>query len=148
MASSESLRVLLVDDDCEILDAISSLLRHRGFTISTASNGAAALDQLRRQVLDVVVLDYRMPGMCGLRLAERIAKAHADIPIIMLSGELLTRQVLARTTAPIFKVLLKPIAADLLELTIRKADRHGKGLVSRRSATQDDNDPSAPPKTK
>jgi CheY-like chemotaxis protein len=64
--------VLVVDDHPLMLATIRTTLEREGYRVLVASNGAAALDVCRADVVDLVVLDHEMPGMNGLQVAERL----------------------------------------------------------------------------
>ncbi|CAD6542264.1 Regulator of RpoS [Paraburkholderia kirstenboschensis] len=80
--------ILVVDDEFDILTVWRLLLERHGYTVLTASNGAAALEQIRRTRPDVIVSDCMMPVMSGLQLC---AALYADpdlctIPVILCSA--------------------------------------------------------------
>ena len=79
-------KVLLVDDETDFIDSLSSRLEVRGLTVSTSSCGTEALDLLHEQKFDVVVLDLSMPGMDGLEVLRKMKDEAPDTEIIMLSG--------------------------------------------------------------
>jgi CheY-like chemotaxis protein len=81
-----SLRILLIDDNRHGLAARRSLLQELGHTVSTASSGQDGLDQFGREPFDVVVTDYRMPGLTGHQVIRKLRQANPDVPIVLLSG--------------------------------------------------------------
>jgi DNA-binding response OmpR family regulator len=80
-----AVRILLVDDDRELLVPLSEQLRHDGFDVTTARDGEEALKRLDTAWPDLLIIDLLMPRMDGLTLAREI-KARADLPIIVLSA--------------------------------------------------------------
>ena len=80
--------LLLVDDDPEILSLLQAKLRKEPFEIFTASEGETALDLVRQEHPDLVVLDVNLPGLSGLEICRALRKGKdtRNIPIIMLSG--------------------------------------------------------------
>ena len=78
-------RLLLVDDDVQLLVYLGDRLRRDGYDVSVARSGAEALERLDQSWPDLVILDLMMPRMSGDDLAARIKK-RADIPIIVLSA--------------------------------------------------------------
>jgi DNA-binding response OmpR family regulator len=81
-------RVLVVDDDVEILSMLNLRLTKRGYAVSTASDGASALELAARERPAVVLLDVMMPGMSGWEVAKalRADAATAGTKIIMVSA--------------------------------------------------------------
>lgn len=78
-------RILLVDDDRDLLVPLAEQLRHDGFDVMTARDGEEALRRLDTAWPDLLIIDLLMPRMDGLTLAREI-KARADLPIIVLSA--------------------------------------------------------------
>ena len=78
-------RILLVDDDPNLLVLLAEQLKADGYEISTARDGDEALRRLRSSWPDLLIIDMMMPRMDGLTLAREI-KAQADLPIIVLSA--------------------------------------------------------------
>jgi DNA-binding response OmpR family regulator len=78
-------RILLVDDDRDLLVPLAEQLRHDGFDVTTARDGEEALRRLDTAWPDLLIIDLLMPRMDGLTLAREI-KARADLPIIVLSA--------------------------------------------------------------
>jgi DNA-binding response OmpR family regulator len=78
-------RILLVDDDANLLVALAEQLRDDGFEVATARDGQEALRRLETGWPDLIILDLMMPRVDGLALAREI-KSAADLPIIVLSA--------------------------------------------------------------
>lgn len=78
-------KVLLVDDDAEMSEVIRHTLATRGFTVQCAQNGSAALDYLRVNKYDVIVLDWMMPGVSGVDVCQRLRETGNRTPILMLT---------------------------------------------------------------
>jgi DNA-binding NarL/FixJ family response regulator len=82
-------RLLIVDDEPNLLTAIAAVLRGEGFEVATARNGKDALLQLAKSIPDLIVSDIRMPLMDGYKLARQLRSAPhtALIPIVFLSAK-------------------------------------------------------------
>jgi DNA-binding response OmpR family regulator len=78
-------RLLLVDDDPNLLVVLSDQLREDGFEVATARDGEEAIRRLEAGWPDLLIIDMMMPRMDGLALAREI-KAQADLPIIVISA--------------------------------------------------------------
>ncbi len=83
---TEPIRVLLVDDEVSFLDSMRSVLRRRNMVVATAENGADALAHLAESLVDVVVLDLKMPGMDGLEVLKCIKARFPSAEVIILTG--------------------------------------------------------------
>jgi len=78
-------RILVVDDDKWVVQAIRSYLEQAHFEVITAYNGKDAIAQFERNRPDLVILDWMLPEIDGLSVAERIRR-RSDVPIIMLTA--------------------------------------------------------------
>ncbi len=85
MTEHRARRILLVDDDANLLVVLSEQLRDDGFDVTTARDGVEALRRLEAGWPDLIVMDLLMPRLDGLALARQI-KSEADLPIIVLSA--------------------------------------------------------------
>jgi DNA-binding response OmpR family regulator len=78
-------RVLVVDDDVTVREVVVSYLRADGHEVVEASDGAAALQEMRERPADLVLLDLMMPGIDGIEVCRRL-RAMGDVPVIMLTA--------------------------------------------------------------
>jgi two-component system response regulator RegX3 len=78
-------RILVVDDEPAIVDAVAYALRREGFDVETLSDGAEALEAARATPFDVLVLDLMLPGLSGLDVCRSL-RAESDVPILMLTA--------------------------------------------------------------
>lgn len=81
----DSTKILLIDDDVRLLDAVQIYLSRQQWRVSTASNGPDALDRYRDEPADLIVLDIMMPGMDGWELCEHL-RLITDVPIMILTA--------------------------------------------------------------
>jgi CheY-like chemotaxis protein len=85
--TSRPTTILCIDDEPEILRLREQQLEMYGFVVLTASSGTAGLRLLSDgQVVDLVLLDYVMPGMSGEELAEELKRLYPCVPIVLMSG--------------------------------------------------------------
>jgi two-component system alkaline phosphatase synthesis response regulator PhoP len=84
-----SKKILVVDDDELVLIALTELLKPKGYEVTTALSGSSALDLLRQDSIDLVILDIIMPEMSGLEVCRKIRnmEGYQDVPIIMLTAK-------------------------------------------------------------
>ena len=115
--------LLLVDDDPAMREILSTILQRAEFDVATAEDGREALQQIRRQIPDVVLMDLEMPGMDGPTTLQEIRREWGALPVILhtghVDGPLLSR---ALEWSP-FTVLAKPCPMDRLVQTVRGLDR-------------------------
>jgi CheY-like chemotaxis protein len=112
-------KVLVVDDDPAILEICSDLLQTEGYTVSVATNGQQALEQIRTDPPQVILMDIMMPVLDGVEACRQV-KANpttADIPVVLMSARTnLTRQ--SQELASADALVAKPFDIDHLLNTI------------------------------
>jgi two-component system, LuxR family, response regulator FixJ len=115
--------VYVVDDDTDVLGSLRFLLETDGFDVRTFRSGAALLNAIATGEADCFVIDYKMPAMSGIDLANRLRKRDVATPIILITGypDLNISQKAA--AAGINHVLLKPHLEESLVTEIRGAIR-------------------------
>ena len=86
MSPTRALRVLAVDDDALVLFNTAAMLEDLGHTVLEASSGAAALEILRREPVDLVITDQAMPKMTGMQLLEAIKAEWPGLPVVLATG--------------------------------------------------------------
>lgn len=102
-------RLLVVDDDPELLNLFSQILRKEGYDLATAGNGKEALRFIRDcpDRTHLLISDVEMPGMSGIELARRMAAEKPDVPVLLTSGSPLP----SNTDCPF---LIKPFTTEEL----------------------------------
>src|SRR5919199_1589315 len=86
MGSSAPARVLVVDDEPNVLVTIAAILEQEGYQVTTTSSAEGALDQLRVGRFDMVLTDLRMEGASGLSLVAELQAHWPDTTAVMLTG--------------------------------------------------------------
>jgi two-component system, OmpR family, KDP operon response regulator KdpE len=121
-----TLNVLAVDDDEQILRALRTSLKGRGYDVRTASNGETALDILRDEKVDVVLLDLGLPGIDGHEVIRQ-ARAWRDVPIIVLTVRDSQEHKVTALDAGADDYVTKPFAIEELLARIRAVGRRASG---------------------
>jgi CheY-like chemotaxis protein len=110
--------VLLVDDESMVLKAVARGLKDDRFTISTATNGAEALNVIQKCPIDVVISDFHMPVMGGLELLRNIRKSEPRLKVIIASGAATENDIEALYSAGASAVLNKPVSLANLKKAV------------------------------
>ena len=121
---SGALRVLVVDDEPAILRFLRTGLAAQGYIVSEAEEGRAALDAVRRQSTELIVLDLGLPDMDGCDVIRRIREGGSAIPIIVLSSRDDEGAKVAALDLGADDFVTKPFGIDELFARIRAAQRH------------------------
>ncbi len=123
-APKPPLRVLVVDDEPPIRRFLRTSLAPQGYTVLEADDGTAALEQLQRNSVDVVVLDLGLPNMHGFEVIERLRAMGSTVPIIVLSSRTDEAGKVRALDLGADDYVTKPFGIDELLARIRAAMRH------------------------
>lgn len=136
---SLQIKVLLVDDEEELLDSTAEFLRRRKLKVFTRQSGEEALEFIAENRVDVVVLDIKMPGKDGIETLSRIKDEFQDIEVILLTGHSLVDNAVKGVKLGAFEYLVKPAESEQLLNSIIAAHNHRqKKLDDSRKKTVDD----------
>src|SRR3954463_9642177 len=127
---SDGPRVLVVDDDPQLREALTRALELDGYQVSTASNGAKALESLGGARPDVMVLDVMMPYVGGLDVCRTLRERKDRLPVLVLTARDEVGDRVAGLDAGADDYLTKPFALDELRARLR--------ALLRRTAPDDD----------
>lgn len=117
--------LLLVDDEENIISALRRLLRRDGYRILSANSGAAGLDLLLQNDVDVIVSDQRMPGMSGVEFLREARQHRPDSVRMVLSGYTEFQSITdAINEGAIYRFLTKPWDDEQIRTNITEAFRH------------------------
>jgi two-component system KDP operon response regulator KdpE len=114
--------ILIVDDNPQIRRALHSILVPRGLTVVDARSGEEALEVIRREQIDLVLLDVNLPGMSGIETCKEIRRV-GHVPVIMLTVRNSERDKLQAFDAGADDYVVKPFGADELMARVRAALR-------------------------
>ena len=123
-ANANPLRVLVVDDEPAILRFLRTGLSAQGFIVSEAEAGGVALERIRREAVDLVVLDLGLPDMDGLDVIRQVREGGSAIPVIVLSSRDDERSKVTALDLGADDFVAKPFGIDELFARIRAAQRH------------------------
>ncbi len=114
-------RVLVIDDEENILSSLKGVLEDEGFVVETAKNGALGLQRLKKFRPDVVLLDIWMPGDDGIKVLQKIKKADPTLEVIMMSGHGTVETAVKAIKLGAFDFLEKPLHFDKILVLLQHA---------------------------
>lgn len=121
---SAPVRILLLDDEEPVLNALRRVLRKEGYEITLCTDPDAALRIVREAQIDIVVSDFLMPGMTGTEFFALAARLHPHVVRIMLTGQAdMEVAVQAINQGHVHRFLTKPWDDDQLKHVLREAAR-------------------------
>jgi len=115
--------ILIVDDEDDIRTSLGGILEDEGYQVVAAANGVDAIDVVREEVPDLVLLDIWMPGMDGIQTLERIKQLFPEITVVMMSGHGTIETAVRATRMGAFDFIEKPFSLDKLLITVGNAIR-------------------------
>ncbi len=124
--------ILVVDDEPIERQTLSDILRLEGYRVASVANGEAAVDFVRHNTVDLIVLDLRMPGMSGLDVIKVVGRMAPDIEIILLTAHGSLESAIDALRNRVHDYLLKPASpTQILESVARGLARRAARLPSR-----------------
>jgi len=129
-------RILLVDDEPDMLENCSRILSRQGHTCMTAANGREALAVLEHEHPDLLVTDLKMPEMDGMALLRQAHELDPTLPVIMLTGFATIESAVAAVKEGAFDYLPKNFSVDQLRVAVERALRHRGLQVENRNLRQ------------
>ena len=118
--------LLVVDDERSLRFSIGEWARDMGFTALEATSGAEAVERVREQSVDVVLLDLRLTSEDGMEVLQRLRDEDAAIPVVMLTGHGSVEHAVQATKLGAYDFLLKPPDLDHLGVIVGRAIEHAR----------------------
>ena len=119
-----SRRILVVDDEQGIRDALSQLLEYEGYEVRTESSGAASLAAYEQFRPQLVFLDVKMAGLDGMETLRRLRALDAAAIVVMISGHATIQNAVEATQGGAYDIMEKPLDTDRILVTLRNAIGH------------------------
>jgi nitrogen regulation protein NR(I) len=114
-------RILVVEDDESIQNVLHAFLSGKGFEVTLAQNGGAALEQLRAENFDLILTDLVMPGRGGMDVLKAATASQPDIPVIVMTGFATVQTAVEAMKMGAYDYLTKPFNLDELMIVLDKA---------------------------
>lgn len=121
MDRSETVQVLVVDDEQNIRDAVERILRRMGLAVLKATNGGEALEILEKEKVFIVLLDLKMPGLDGMEVLLKIHEIDPLIHVIVVTGYATVETAIEAMKRGAYDFITKPFEPDQLRIVIRRA---------------------------
>ena len=115
--------ILIVDDDIELNEALTELLKNEEYSVWSVNNGKDAIIEAKKQAFDLVILDFKMEGMNGLEVLIKLKEFIPDIKIIFISGNPFIEKIVAKYELAdnIVCAMSKPFNIEIFLDAVKKA---------------------------
>jgi DNA-binding NtrC family response regulator len=131
-AGGAGARILIIDDERSILDAVQILLRGEGFDVVTVQSPKEALDRLAEFSPDVVLSDIRMPGVSGIDVLAAVRAYDVEVPVILMTAQASLQSAMQAVNQGAFYYLQKPFSnAELVALCCRAVEKRSLSRENR-----------------
>ena len=120
---TDSARILLIEDEAPQRQLVSELLRDAGYQVATAASGEAGLQQLADGIFDLVLCDWKLPGIDGMEVFRRMKKNHFDAAFVMVSAYGTIARAVEAVRDGADDYLAKPFERETLLLAIERGLR-------------------------
>lgn len=125
MSSTQTARILITDDESSIRSALREILEFENYQVEEAASGDQALEKLRKETFDLMLLDIKMKGIDGFEVLEAINEEKLNLLVIMLTGHGTIEMAIQATKLGAFDFLQKPPDLNRLLITVRNALERG-----------------------
>lgn len=117
----EQIRVMLIDDDDAVRDAVAEILARRGWRVDAFDNAEGGLAALKAGEYDVVLTDINMPGLSGMDFLNKAKEAVPGVPVVMITGYPSIDMAVEAMKIGAVDFLTKPFKSEEIEIIVRKA---------------------------
>ncbi len=121
---TKKIRIMVVDDEPSVRDSIADWLREDGYEVESAPDGFKALEMVKSQDWNILLLDLKMPGMDGIETMVRVKEISPDTEIIMVTAFATVDTAVEAMRAGAYDYLVKPVEPEELDLQIKKIVSH------------------------
>ena len=130
MLSKKATRIIIIEDDRDILDSLKEIIKSDGYEVDTASNGEEGIKKCRANSFDLALLDIKLPGMDGTEVLEILHKEFPEMVKIMITGYPSLENAVASLKKGADAYLTKPVnPSRLLEVIDKKLSERSKESV-------------------
>jgi CheY-like chemotaxis protein len=113
-------KILWVDDEIESLQSQKLFLQNKGYDVHTLTNGFEAIDYIKENVIDVVLIDESMPGITGLETLAKIKEINSQIPVVLITKNETENLMNEAIGSQISDYLIKPVNPNQVWLSLKK----------------------------
>ena len=114
-------KIMIVDDEADVLDLCSRVLKFDGYQVETASNGYEAIETAQQEHFDLLLTDIKMPGMDGLEIAQTLKKSYPHLICVTMTGYSTIDMVIEALKLGVDEFITKPFTPKELSKVIAKA---------------------------
>ncbi len=119
--ANNNAHILIVDDDPSLRNMLSIVLKKEGYLISTAENGKAALKFLKKNDVELIISDIKMPDLSGIELLKMVKTIESEVPFILITAYSSTNEAIEAMKLGADDYITKPFNLDELKIILHKS---------------------------
>lgn len=127
-------RVLMVDDEPDVVRGMARILTREGYEVQTVNNGQAAVEVIRAQEFDAIFSDIHMPGITGMELLRIVRERDLDVPVVLITGDPQIETATQAVELGALQYLSKPVPMETLCRTVDRAVKLSQLARTKREA--------------
>ena len=121
-----NISILLIDDNDSQREVLSGFIKKNGYRVITCENGEAGLKEIEKNYFDLVITDYRMPGINGLEVLKSVKDINPEIAVMIITAYGTIEDSVEAMKNGAWDYLCKPIDLDELQIKLKKLDKYNK----------------------
>jgi len=121
MEADGYVRILVVDDEEIIRNLLYDVLSNTGYKVKTAKDGQEAISQIEKEPFEIVITDFKMPGMNGIELLQHILKINPDICVLIITAYSAVESAVSAMKLGAYDYICKPFELEEMKVVIEKA---------------------------
>jgi len=125
-------KIMVVDDDSLGREYLCETLMRGGYEVISASNGQQAIARISKETCDVIFLDMKMPGMCGMEVLEKIKGISPETVVILMTAHGTIETAVEAMKKGAYDYIIKPFSPDQIELLISRVNERQKLITENR----------------
>jgi len=114
-------KILIIDDEPQLVESIAVRLKASGYAVSTAPDGVSGINKFKEAEPDLVILDIMMPGLSGLDILRELKQLNSGVPVIMLTAYGTPQSAIESLRLGAYDHLAKPFNSETLLEIVKKA---------------------------
>ena len=117
-------KILVVDDEQSLREVLSIMLKRAGYAVTSVSDGEEAVEQLQKEIFDLVITDLRLPGADGLAVLKAAKEARAQTEVVVITAHGSVETAVGAMKLGAFDYITKPFKMDELLLIVERAGKN------------------------
>jgi DNA-binding NtrC family response regulator len=113
-------KILWVDDEIDSLNSQIIFLENKGYSVTTKTNGYDAIEYVKENIVDVVLMDETMPGITGLQVLQQIKEINSSLPVVLITKNEAENLMDEAIGSQISDYLIKPVNPNQVWLSLKK----------------------------